>query len=90
MNSEEMIRAQKIEKIMQYVGETKEGWEDFTDWALPRIPLAWDVAQMTQTGPMLRSDKTFIELGRELCRAVETDMFKYVEENFDKLKHKVY
>lgn len=89
MNSEKVSRYQKIDQIMEYVGETKEGWDDFTDWVMDRIPLAWDVARMTQTGPMLRTDKTFIDLGRALCGAVEDDMFEYVEQNFDKLKDKV-
>jgi len=88
MTDYEMRRQEELEAIMAYVGETNEGWEDFTDWVFPRLPLAWDVAQATQTGPELRSDKTFIELGRALCRAVETDMWHYVAEHFHELREK--
>lgn len=79
---------EELEGIMAYVGETEEGWKGFTEWVFRGRPLAWKVAQATQTGPELRSDKTFIELGRALCRTVETDMWQYAEENFHKLRVK--
>lgn len=81
-------RQEELETAMAYVGETEEGWGGFTEWVLRRRPLVWQVAQATQTGPELRSDKTFIELGRALCRAVEDDMWEYVEENSQELLEK--
>jgi len=81
-------RQEELEAAMAYVGETDEGWEGFTEWVFRSRPLAWQVAQATQTGPDLRSDKTFIELGRALCGAVELDMWQYVEENSHELLEK--
>ena len=88
MTEYEMRRQEELEAIMAYVGETEEGWKGFTEWVFRGRPLAWEVAQATQTGPELRSDKTFIELGRALCRTVEDDMWEYVEENFYDLRAK--
>ena len=67
----------RLESLMDYIGETDEGWEEFTDWAIPRIPRAWDVARATQTGPVLRSNKTMEDLGRALCITVESEMMEY-------------
>lgn len=88
MTEYELRRQEELEAIMAYVGETDEGWKGFTDWVFRARPLAWEVAQATQRGPEIRSDKTFIELGRSLCRAVEDDMWEYVEENFYDLRGK--
>jgi len=88
MTEDERKHQEELEAVMAYVGETDEGWEDFTDWAFARGPLAWKAARATQTGPELRSQQTFIELGRALCRTVETDMWQYVEENFHELRKK--
>lgn len=67
----------RLESLMDYIGETDEGWEEFTDWAMTRIPSVWDVARATQTGPVLRSNKTMEDLGRALCIAVEAEMMEY-------------
>jgi len=88
MTEYELRRQEELEAIMAYVGETDEGWKGFTEWVFRGRPLAWEVAKATQTGPELRSQDTFIELGRALCRTVEQDMWDYVEENFYDLRAK--
>jgi len=91
MTEQEMQHQELLEKLMAYVGETDEGWEDFTEWVFRnRRPMAWKAARATQTGPEIRSQNTFIELGRALCRTVEEDMWDYVEENLEELKNKVH
>jgi len=75
----------RLESLMDYIGETDEGWEEFTQWILSqerldqgKRPLAWDVARATQTGPALRSKKTMEDFGRALCITIEGDMVRYV------------